>query len=96
MISLTHQFLAWCRSKPADEEFVYGDIYNCAFAQFLKESGICADPRVGGTYWSDRSIKNAPNHELPKKLCVALLTPPFAFGSLAERVERQLVEQVRL
>jgi len=47
-------FLAWAKTKPADEAFEYMNNTNCAFAQFLRDTGVCADPIVGGTDWWPR------------------------------------------
>jgi hypothetical protein len=34
------EFLAWARTKPADEEYRYWDIGNCAVAQFAKSRSL--------------------------------------------------------
>lgn len=81
MLSLTQQFLAWCRSKPADEEYDPCDWDACALGQFGIRASIFSCEALGiptGIYKA------------------AAWRGPFTFGSLAERVERQLVEQVKL
>lgn len=40
MLSLSHQFLAFARSKPAGEEYNASDISNCAIAQFGRDAGF--------------------------------------------------------
>lgn len=50
MSTLFEQFVAFARSKPADEEFNMLDTQNCAVAQFAKS----IDPRfvaAGFTWW---------------------------------------------
>lgn len=80
--SLSQQFLTWCRSKPADEEYDYVSHENCALAQFLKDAGYCEKPHCRGSYWID---DDGASHSIPKKLIYALISPTF--GALADRLE---------
>ena len=84
MLSLTQQFLAWCRSKPADEEYDFTNTGACAFYQFAVEHGIPEPVR----YYALREPI------LPIQLRDPLVRYPRTFGALADRVERQLAEQV--
>lgn len=92
MQSLTHQFLAFCRSKPADEGYNFADTCGCAFGQFLSATGICETPYVGGFTWG-----NAPGdkHPLPSAVAGALVGYPWTFGALTTRLEAALAEQVQ-
>ncbi len=40
MKPLIHQFLDFAASKPADEEYDWSDIDNCALVQFEKHIGV--------------------------------------------------------
>lgn len=88
MQSITEQFKAWVRTKPADELYCYGDNDNCAMGQFLLDSGLCLNPRVGGDYWRDGSLPLLERnlHPLPERLRAALSRAPYTFGALAERL----------
>jgi len=44
-------FKAWLNTKDDDEEFNYNDNSNCAYAQFLKDTGRCPNPAVGSYDW---------------------------------------------
>jgi hypothetical protein len=85
MNSLAHQFAAWCRSKPAEEEYDFHNSEACAFYQFAVAHDI-PDP---ARYYSDLLQPC-----LPAELRDPLLTEPWTFGALADRVERQIAEQV--
>jgi hypothetical protein len=78
--SFTHQFLAFCRSKPADEEYDNGDAGMCALAQFgypgANLSTIEAQGIPREVYWA------------------AGLQEPATFGALTTRLEAALVTQV--
>ena len=87
MISLSAQFLAWCRSKPADEEYDFHDFYGCACAQFGYDLGLVKD---GQLYVESEAL-----HDLHERFGLCLFTQPWTFSALADRVERQLAEQVR-
>jgi hypothetical protein len=96
MESLTHQFLAWCRSKPADEEYDYTKSRGCAFYQFLVAGKFpvqCVIPNG----WFDQ---DGNEHPITPVIQVALrpLGGDYcdSFGALADRVERQIAEQVVL
>lgn len=47
-----HQFLAWARTKPADERYSIYYPETCALGQFASETGydhaLCGDPDVFG------------------------------------------------
>ncbi len=100
MQSLSHQFLAYCRSKPADGAYDYGDICGCAFALFVRESGICDDATVGSVSWGspgeERPFPAAVDAALnnPTSTVVRFELPVSArgttFGALADRLEAAL------
>ncbi len=76
--------LAWARAKPADERYRYGDVGNCALCRFLRETGRCSNPSVGGAYWRDASLPFHMN-PIPEKLHLALVRQTF--GALVEAIE---------
>jgi hypothetical protein len=77
--------LAWARTKPADEAYNYGSNNNCALCQFLRETGRCERPSVGGTYWRNRDTGFADVREFPTGLETALLGATF--GDLVKRLQ---------
>jgi len=44
-------FKTWLSTKDDAEEFQYNDPMDCAYAQFLKETGRCDNPLVGSYDW---------------------------------------------
>lgn len=74
MQSIQQQFLTWCRSKPADEEYDFLKSDVCAFYQFAVAHGIPNPDR-----------RNAG--EIPACLQWPLLERPWTFGALADRLE---------
>lgn len=81
MQSLAHQFLEFCRSKPADEEYDYWDTRNCAVQQFVQQGlGYEADSvRAYG------HVAHASRH--------LAIPQPWTFGALATRLASALTEQ---
>lgn len=47
------EFLAWARTKPADQAYCYTSNGECAVAQFLRDTGRAAEPRVCPWQWRD-------------------------------------------
>jgi hypothetical protein len=98
---LTSQFLAFCRSKPADEEYDYVEPWGCAFAQFANAQGLSFDG-VGARHWDDLE---GGRHELPIPIQTALtadrlelcerhgLSADHTFGALTARLEVILAER---
>lgn len=84
MQSLTEQFKAWVRTKPADKAYDYGSNRRCAFCQFLQEHGYASQPWVGGSFWTD---DYGADHPIPSDLIEALVA--WTFGDLAERLDEQ-------
>lgn len=91
MKSMAHQFLDFCRSKPADEAYSFISNENCALAQFLKAAGYPVES-VGGSFWRDtRDVV----HDLPPPLYwsdlgYGVLCECRTFGALADRLEAAL------
>lgn len=88
--------LAWARTKPADKAYDYGSNGNCALCQFLRETGRCATPSVGGRTWSDRSLWSGrasyPTFDIPDPIGTALIAETF--GQLVSRLEKLAPERV--
>lgn len=75
---LRERFLAFCRSKPADEEYNFWSFGHCACAQYAKSAGMLkSDETIGA---SDDAIKL---HDL---IGGTLVVRPWTFGALAERL----------
>lgn len=94
MQSLAHQFLTFCRSKPADEEYNYCSPAGCAFAQFLEHAGFAKEPGVDSTEWCDMSLPKPVEHPLPAHVDKCVIALPETFGALADRLEAALSEKV--
>lgn len=95
------EFLAWVRTKPADERYEYPNRGGCALCQFLSGTGRAERPTVdmysidveGG--WSDGSL---PKQPYPRELEPALSGADFGdifgdekswtFGALVTRLEK--------
>lgn len=74
MQSLTQQFIAFCRSKPADEEYDFWDCEHCAVYQFLGQSF--------GSISSQMYLRvSAATYE-------AAAYEPYTFGALTDRLEQ--------
>lgn len=78
----TQDFLAWCKTKPADERYNYLNDQTCAFAQYLRARGINFR-YVDGYEWRDTSGHVHPIGEPLETLLVRAST----FGALATRIE---------
>lgn len=64
-------FTKWIKTKPRNEEYHYLDTTNCCFAQFLKDTGVCADPAVGGHDWNPSGHSDKPTL-IPEQIIEAL------------------------
>lgn len=94
-MTLAHEFLDFCRSKPADEEYHYCATGSCAFAQFLIATGRATEPCVGSDDWFDEADRPSGDHDIPRELVTPLSRVPETFGALADRLEAALSEQVQ-
>lgn len=95
MKDMTHQFLDWLRSKPADESYDYEDCTGCAFTQFLIASGYASEPSCSAGIWRDKAKgEKIGAHTVPFDDDV-LVCWPWTFGAAADRLERALTEQVQ-
>lgn len=74
MQSITDQFLAFCKSKKADEAYDYMDIQNCACGQFATSLGWGGD--------EEDSLRTSVETRFSALAC----THPRTFGSLADRL----------
>jgi hypothetical protein len=86
MQSLAHQFLTFCRSKPADLEYTYEAPCGCAFYLFLSESGYPVRSVIPN-FWSDH---RGDYHRFPETIEKAVQVDPWSFGALADRLEAAL------
>ena len=87
--------LAWARTKPAGERYNYGDNENCALCHFLRETGRCATPFVGGYGWSVSEAEwdpGTPQFQLSNRLGNALVDGGWTYGGLAKRLEKLVPE----
>jgi hypothetical protein len=92
--------LAWARTKPADEPYLYTSSGNCALCQFLRETGRAVKPQVGpwldnvfAGHWSDDfDLERTYPAELEPALrgedqfCLPDIER-WTFGALAKRLE---------
>lgn len=85
-LSLTEQFKAWLRTKPADEQYPYRAIYGCAVFQFLQDNGFPVRIAGGGGLWCDL---DGQWHQIPGVSWGALANTPHTFGALLARLEAQ-------
>lgn len=83
--------LAWARTKRADEPYDYASNRNCAICQFLRETGRCDEPSVGGDYWRDRRLDFHQN-PFPEGLERALICK--SYGELVAQLEKLCPETV--
>lgn len=90
--ALVQAFLAWAKTKPADEEYSYMDNCGCAYAQFLIATDRAKAPNVGGSEWSDEE-GDGRGIPIPRALVNSLVRFPDAFGALASRVEAALLAE---
>jgi hypothetical protein len=82
MKSLAHQFLDFCRSKPAAEEYNYWSTNACAVSQFGNEIGYLP---VG------RCLAASPEiHGLHDRFAHTVYAKPQTFGALASRLATEL------
>lgn len=88
---LERQFAAWVAEQPAERGYNYMDNCGCALAAFLRETGVDADPHVGGFGWGDKDNADL-NPFTGEHLVYALSRLPHTFGALSERLS---VPQVR-
>lgn len=89
MQSLTKQFEAFCRSKPADEEYDFGNPSGCALFHFLSDAGFPVRSVDSGA-WFDKDLGR---HALPRLLQGAIdggpglvTSTPWTYGALADRL----------
>lgn len=93
---MTHQFLDWLRSKPADEEYGYW-CDQCAIGQFLVENGYATKPEMCREVWIEQVAGTAfgQEHPIPVLMDVASrgdtsVCEPHTFGAAASRLEKLL------
>ncbi|QIG70705.1 hypothetical protein EVB91_154 [Rhizobium phage RHph_I1_18] len=89
---LKEEFLAFCKSKPADERYSYVSTSGCAFAQFLKHNHPRNHVNVGPN-WYFLGTSHVPRH-LPVAIADAVAGPfhegfpgSYTFGQVVERLE---------
>lgn len=83
------EFLAWARTKKPGQRYHYCDNYDCAIAQFLKETGRCEAPMVYGNLWDDEIT--GKTYEFDDNINQAALgengCEDYVFGKLVKRLE---------
>ena len=88
--------LAWARTKPADEVYVYTDSTNCALCQFLRETGRVLKPCLGGnTTGLGATLLDRDNWRkvgiVPAEICEVVNpgrgSSDWVFGKLVARLE---------
>jgi hypothetical protein len=93
MLSFDRMVLDWARKQPADAKYDYASNDDCALCQFLRATGICAQPRVGGDYWRDDTLGFRDSfdqkHSISSAMVSALVASPRSLGGLAERLSGQ-------
>lgn len=91
MKDMAHQFLDFCKAKPAGEEYDYYDTRNCALCQLARDVYGIRNPRAGGSYWLDEKDPSGAEHHLPDKAELVVARYPRTFGALASRLEAALI-----
>lgn len=91
-------FLAFCRSKPADEVYAYFNPTCCALSQYGRERLGYASPRAGADYVFDGQNRDSDRYgpsrvECPRVVADAITNGRLCFGALADRLEAALAEQ---
>jgi hypothetical protein len=89
------EFLAWVRTKPADERYEYCDPGNCALCGFLRETGRAKEPRVSPYLsdwdptagWRENGEDYSARRPYPIILESELSACDDTFGALAARLE---------
>jgi len=85
--NLTKTFTDWVRKQPADKEYDYYDVKECALAQFGRSLGY---PNAFGvdTHFHKNTTANVVEcvHVLPRMHSNIIGTVPHTFGALAERL----------
>ncbi len=86
--SITSLFADWVRNKPTAESYDYFRHAGCAFAQFLFDAGVSAEPSVYPHGWHDMAGGNRGS--IPEAVEAALTSMPHTFGGLAARLASRL------
>ncbi len=81
-------FSDWVDRQDRDRTYSYQSHSECAFAQFLRETGIARNPWVGGDWWFEGGKDVGPKHLLPKIIAKALVDSGGnqSFGALSDRL----------
>lgn len=82
MKSLEQQFVDWVAKQPANAEYDYGDVENCAIVRGLRELGYPVRS-AAGAYWRDTDFVK---HPLDGRLNSAASQWPYTFGALTARL----------
>lgn len=75
-----NEFLAWVRTKPADEEYDFFDVAHCAVAQFGEATG--RQLLIGVPY-----LENVIGPECHDAVMGDVVGHDWSFGALAKRLE---------
>lgn len=83
-----NEFLAFVKSKPADEAYDWFSITGCAMHQFLVARGFPVST-TGRWDWADTG---GDFHPIPDIAHESASVTPYTFGSLASRLEAALAK----
>lgn len=77
------EIAAWAERQEPDAEYHYGDSRSCALFIYLKSKGAPVSS-VGPYRWTENGEKN---HPFNCALAKSLITRPWTFGALADRLK---------
>jgi hypothetical protein len=77
-------FKGWLAEKDPKERFCYFNNETCAFAQFLKDTGVCETPWVNGWDWG--GDRYAHTYSIPASL-IPILSAAGSFGALQKKLK---------
>ena len=86
------EFLAWAKTKPADEEYDYIDNKNCAFGQFLQSKGY-TKVSVVPYCWDSAEIQDQPIPDIIQLSLNGGGEWDETFGNLVEELERRMIAE---
>ncbi len=82
-------FLTYCQTR-GDDQFSYNAVYDCAYAQFLKDTGVCPNPIVGSSDWNPRDRPQF-NYRIPSETAdVLYLNKRGTFADVATALSARL------
>ena len=95
-IKLEGLFRDWLSQRPADATFNANSSEQCAFAQFLSETGMATEPNVRSLWWFDNSTGEKNGKRIPTPIVAAFKAPLrasiVAFSTALEQFDKMVVE----